>query len=243
VLVVNRMPVSVRGKEIGAVVTLRDRTELEALMRELNDVQSLADALRAQEHEFAHKLHVVAGLIEVGRHDEAVGFIKQSSLVHQALVGSIVDRVGDSILVGLLLGKAAVASERNVELRVGPDTRLPDDVPNARELVTVVANLVDNALDSVSGVGGGWIEVTIREDTGGTLVRVHDSGPGVDAAVADEIFRDGFTTKAATGAGRRGLGLALVSQTARRRGGSVHVENDGGAVFTVFLPHAGALAG
>jgi two-component system CitB family sensor kinase len=238
ILVVNRMPVSVRGKEIGAVVTLRDRTELEALMRELNDVQSLADALRAQEHEFAHKLHVVAGLIEVGRYEDAVGFIKQSSLVHQALVGSIVERVGDPILVGLLLGKAAVASERGVELRVGPETQLPGDVPDARDLVTVVANLVDNALDSVAGSGGGWVEVTIRAQDDGVLIRIHDSGPGIEPEVVNEIFRDGFTTKVATGAGRRGLGLALVSQAARRRGGTVGVANAGGAVFTVFLPHA-----
>ncbi len=239
VLVVNRMPVFVRGKAIGAVVTLRDRTELEELMRELGEVQSLADALRAQEHEFAHKLHVVAGLIEVGRQDEAVAFIRESSLVHQALVGSILERVGDPILVGLLLGKAAVASERGVELRVAPDTQLPEDTPDARDLLTIVANLIDNALDSVAGVGGGWIEVTIRADDGGTLVRVHDSGPGVDAAIVDEIFRDGFTTKIATGAGRRGLGLALVSQTARKRGGTVEVASEGGAVFTVFLPYAG----
>jgi two-component system, CitB family, sensor kinase len=238
VLVVNRMPVSVRGKAIGAVVTLRDRTELEGLMRELDEVQSLADALRAQEHEFAHKLHVVAGLIEVGRHDDAVSFIRESSLVHQALVASIVERVGDSVIVGLLLGKAAVASERGVELRVCPDTRLPEDSPNARELLTVAANLIDNALDSVASAGGGWIEVTIRADEDGTLVRVRDSGPGVDPAIVDEIFRDGFTTKVATGAGRRGLGLALVSQTARKRGGTVEVESDGGAVFTVFLPYA-----
>jgi two-component system CitB family sensor kinase len=238
VLVVNRMPVSVRGKAVGAVVTLRDRTELEGLMRELDEVQSLADALRAQEHEFAHKLHVVAGLIEVGRHDDAVSFIKESSLVHQALVGSIIERVGDPIIVGLLLGKAAVASERGVELRVTADTRLPEDSPNARELLTVAANLIDNALDSVAGAGGGWIEVTIRADDDGTLVRVHDSGPGVDAAIVDEIFRDGFTTKVATGAGRRGLGLALVSQTARKRGGTVEVSSEDGAVFTVFLPYA-----
>jgi len=236
VLVVNRMPVSVRGKEIGAVITLRDRTELEGLMRELNDVRSLADALRAQEHEFAHRLHVVAGLIEVGRYDEAVGFIKKSSLVHQALVASIVESVGDPILVGLLLGKAAVASERGIELRVGAETQLPEDVPNARELITVVANLIDNALDSVGTTGSGWVEVTIRAEEEGILVRVHDSGPGVDPDVVDEIFRDGFTTKVATGAGRRGLGLALVSQTARRRGGYVNVENAGGALFTVFIP-------
>jgi two-component system CitB family sensor kinase len=242
VLVVNRMPVLVRGKAIGAVVTVRDRTELESLMRELDEVQSLADALRAQEHEFAHKLHVVAGLIEVGRHEEAVRFIKESSLVHQALVGSILERVGDPILVGLLLGKAAVASERGVELRVGEETRLPEDTPDARDLLTIVGNLVDNALDAVAATGGGWIEVTIRATDDGTLVRVRDSGPGVDPALIDEIFRDGFTTKVATGAGRRGLGLALVSQTARKRGGTVEVSREGGSAFTVVLPYATSVA-
>ena len=238
VLVVNRMPVSVRGKQVGAVITLRDRTELEGLLKELDDVRSLADALRAQEHEFAHRLHVVAGLIEVGRHEEAVGFIKKSSLVHQALVASIVDSVGNPILVGLLLGKAAVASERGVELRVGPKTSLPQDVPYVRDLVTIVGNLVDNALDSVAPLGAGVVEVTIRSEADGVVVQVHDSGPGVDPEVVDEIFRDGFTTKVATGAGRRGLGLALVSQAARRRGGRVTVENADGALFTVHLPHA-----
>ena len=242
VLVVNRMPVSVRGKAIGAVVTIRDRTELEDLMRELDDVRSLADALRAQEHEFAHRLHIVAGLIEVGRHDDAVGFIKQSALVHQELVASIVESVGDPIVLGLLLGKAAVASERGVDLRIGPETRVPEDVPNVREVVTVVANLIDNALDSAAPTGSGWVEVTVRAEADGILVRVHDSGPGVPQEVVEEIFRDGFTTKVATGAGRRGLGLALVSQTARRRGGYVNVENADGAIFTVFMPHVRAAA-
>jgi two-component system CitB family sensor kinase len=240
VLVVNRMPVSLHGRKIGAVITLRDRTELERLLRELDDVRSLAEALRAQEHEFAHRLHVLAGLIELGRHDDAVKFIEKSSLVHQALVGAIVERIGDPILVALLLGKAAVASERGVELRVSPETRLPEEAEHARDLVTVVGNLIDNALDSVASASTGksdWIEVTIRDDADGILVAVRDSGPGVDPAIVDEIFRDGFTTKVARGTGRRGLGLALVSQAARRRGGYVNVENDGGALFTAFLPH------
>jgi two-component system CitB family sensor kinase len=237
VLVVNRMPVSVRGKDVGAVVTLRDRTELEDLLRELQDVRSLADALRAQEHEYAHRLHVVAGLIEVGRYDDAVGFIEKSALVHQTLVESIVESVGDPILLGLLLGKAAIASERGVELRVTTDTSLPDGLGDARDLVTVIGNLVDNALESVAPLGPGWIEVSVRPQEGGLLIHVADSGPGVDPAVVDEIFTDGFTTKARRGAGRRGLGLALVSQAVRRRGGHVSVENDSGARFTVFLPH------
>jgi two-component system CitB family sensor kinase len=235
VLVANRMPVTVRGREIGAVITLRDRTELEGLLRELNDVRSLADALRAAEHEFSHRLHVLAGLIELGRKDEALAFIAQSSLVHQALVESIVDSIGEPTVAALLLGKAAVASERGIELRVTDETSLPEEHPDARELVTVVGNLVDNALDSVAQTGSGFVEVTIREKDGGVFVRVRDSGPGVDPALVDEIFRDGFTTKVATGTGRRGLGLALVSQTVRRRGGYVRVTHEGGAVFTAFL--------
>src|SRR5205814_3528052 len=115
VLVANRMPISVRGRNVGAVVTLRDRTELESLLRELNDVRSLADALRAQEHEFTHRLHVIAGLIELGRHADAADYIQQSSHVHQALVASIVDSVGEPTLLALLLGKAAVASERRID--------------------------------------------------------------------------------------------------------------------------------
>ena len=244
VLVANRMPVTVRGSDVGAVVTLRDRTELETLLRELHDVRSLADALRAQEHEFAHRLHVIAGLIELGRHEDAVGFINQSSRVHQALVGSIVEQVGEPTLAALLLGKAAVASERRIELTVTDDSRLPEGYADARDLVTVVGNLVDNALDSVSAVGGGTVAVTIRDEPEGVLVQVQDSGPGVGPWLVDEIFRDGFTTKVATGTGRRGLGLALVSQTVRRReGGWVEVENDGGARFTAFLPHDPARSG
>jgi two-component system CitB family sensor kinase len=237
VLVVNRMPISVRGKSIGAVVTLRDRTELEGLMRELNDVRSLANALRAQEHEFSHRLHVLAGLLDVGRYDDAIGFIKNESLVHQALVASIVDSVGDPVLAGLLLGKAAVASERGVELRMTEDSRLPDSVSDPNELVTIVGNLIDNALEAVSPAGAGVVEVTIRDEPDGLLVRVRDSGPGVEPELVDEIFTDGFTTKVANGVGRRGLGLALVTQAARRLGGSVTVDNEGGAVFTVVLPH------
>ncbi len=244
VLVANRMPVTVRGRDVGAVVTLRDRTELEFLLRELNDVRSLADALRAQEHEFSHRLHVVAGLIELGRYEEAVGYISKSSVVHQELVAAVIENVGEPTLAALLLGKAAVASERGIELRVTEDSRLPEGYGDPRALVTVVGNLVDNALDSVAAVGGGSISVTLRDEPGGVVIQVRDSGPGVDPSLVDEIFRDGFTTKVANGTGRRGLGLALVSQTVRRReGGYVTVENDSGALFTVFLPHDPERAG
>ena len=237
VLVANRMPVELRGRSIGAVVTLRDRTELDALSRELHDVRNLADALRAQEHDFQHRLHVISGLIELGRYDDAVAEINRSSLLHQELAASLVDRVGDPILAALLLGKAAVASEHGVKLDVHA-TELPKELEDTRSLVTMLGNLIDNALESVSAGGaGGHVDVTLQVDGGELVIAVHDSGPGVDSSLTEEIFRDGFTTKIARGnQQKRGLGLALVSQEVRRRNGTIQVENVDGARFTVRMP-------
>ncbi len=237
VLVVNWMPVTLRGRPIGAVVTLRDRTELEELTRELDDMRTLADALRAQEHEFANRLHVIGGLIELKRYDDAVGFINLNSRLHQELAAAFVEHVGDPVISALLLGKASVASERGLRLQVSALT-VPDELGDSDGLVTVIGNLIDNALDSAAqGAVGGHIDVSITADGSDLVIRVRDSGPGIEPALIDEIFRDGFTTKVArNGERRRGLGLALVSQEVRRRGGHIRVENVDGALFTVVVP-------
>jgi two-component system, CitB family, sensor kinase len=235
VLVANRMAVELRGRPIGAVVTLRDRTELDALVRELHDVRSLADALRAQEHEFQHRLHVISGLIELGRHDDAVQEINRSSLLHQELAASLVERLGDPILAALLLGKAAVASEHGVRLDVHA-AELPPEIDDVHGFVAMLGNLIDNALESASDARGGHVDVSMQVEGGQLVVAIHDSGPGVEPSLTEEIFRDGFTTKVARDGRRRGLGLALVSQEVRRRGGSITVENVDGARFVVRLP-------
>lgn len=238
VVVVNRMPVEVHGHPVGAVVTLRDRTELDGLLHELNDVRTLADALRAQEHEFANRLHVIGGLLELGRYAEAVQFINVNSSLHQELAAALVDQIGDPLVSALLLGKASVASERGITLRVSMLTDVPVGLIDPRSLVTILGNLIDNALDSAAqGGSGGHVDVTLAVEGPELMLRVHDSGPGIDPSMSDEIFREGFTTKVATGAGRRrGLGLALVSQAVRRHDGHIAVDNVDGAVFTVTLP-------
>jgi len=239
VLVVNRMPVELRGRAIGAVITLRDRTELDTLARELQDVRGLADALRAQEHEFANRLHVIGGLVELGKYEEAVRYINRQSDLYQELASVIVGSIGDPVVSALLLGKAAVASERGVQLTVSRGTDLPElRDEESHALVTIIGNLIDNAIDSASqGATGGRVEVAIGVEGDSLVVRVHDSGQGVDPSIADEIFTDGFTTKAARQPGyRRGLGLALVSQEVRRLRGDITVTNADGAVFTVSLP-------
>lgn len=234
VLVANRMPVVVRGRQVGAVVTLRDRTELDGVLKELDTVRGLADALRAQAHEFSNKLHTVSGLVELGRLQDAVRFIAETSLVHQELIDLVQERIADAPLAALLLAKAAVASERQVEFRLASDAHLDAEVADVRDVITVVGNLVDNAIDAVALTRNAWVEVSVRASAAGVAVRVSDSGAGIDPAQTEDIFREGYTTKR-EGA-HHGLGLALARQVAQRRGGWVRVTQDGRAVFTALLP-------
>jgi len=241
VLVVSRMPVVVRGRNIGYVATFRDRTELESLLRELDNARSVSEALRAQAHDFSNRLHTIAGLIELGRQEEAIQLTTESSSVSQELTESLLERVGDPVLGALLLGKSAVAAERGIQFRLSPDSRLDGDAGHPRDLITVVGNLIDNALDAAATSANGgprWVEVSIHKADGDAIIKVHDSGPGIGEDQLGQIFSEGYTTKLAGPGSRRGLGLALVKQVAARRGGDVTVLNQGGALFTVRLPLA-----
>jgi two-component system CitB family sensor kinase len=235
VLVASRRSIKVRGREIGHVATLRDTTELARLARR-TDVESLTDALRAQAHEFSNRLHTIAGLVELGRGEEAMKLIAATSGVHQELSEALLDRVGDPVLGALLLAKAATASERGVELRVSDDTVLTRGSLDSDGLITLLGNLIDNGLDAAAAAGGDrWVSVAVTVQDSDLVMRVHDSGGGVPAEIAEQVFQEGFSTKT-KGGKRRGFGLALVRQVARRMGGEVRVVNEGGAVFTVRLP-------
>jgi len=236
VLVASRRAIRVRGREIGHVATLRDSTELTGLARGLG-VDSLTDALRAQAHEFANRLHTIAGLVQMGRGDEAMKLIAHTSGVHQDLTEALLERVGDPVLGAMLLAKAAVASERGIELRVSDDTVMTRSALDSEDLITLLGNLIDNALDAAAGSPNDrWVSVSVTEQTGDLVMKVHDSGHGVEESLNGQIFQEGFSTKSGPGRKRRGFGLALVRQVARRNGGDVTVVNDGGAIFTVRLP-------
>ncbi|MGH3684201.1 MAG: sensor histidine kinase [Pseudonocardiaceae bacterium] len=240
VLVINTARVRSRDRAMGNVVTLRDHTELQTLTGELATVRGFAESLRAQAHEAANRLHTVVSLVELGRLGESVEFATAELRTAQHLTDRVVGAVAEPVLAALLLGKSTAASERGVEFIITEGTELgADGVIESRDLVTILGNLIDNAVDAaVDGVEEGppRVVVTVRLDNGELLLRVADSGPGVDPACVPDMFRRGWTTKPSDGPVGHGLGLALVGQAVRRYGGSIDVERDGGAVFTVRLP-------
>src|SRR4051812_15151869 len=236
VLLASARAVERDGRRVGTVVTLRDRTEVETLPRELGASRALADALRAQTHGAANRLHVIAGLVELGRGEEAVALAGAEAAFAQDLLGRLGEGIEEPVLVALLLGKTATARERGVTLRVEPGARLCAGFPPT-ELTTIVGNLVDNALDALGPDRVGTVSVALCDDGADATIVVRDDGRGLAADVLTRAFEPGVTTKPAGPLGR-GLGLALVQRAATALGGSVEVHNDGGAVFTVRLPHA-----
>jgi two-component system, CitB family, sensor kinase len=235
VLVANQRTTRFEGTVLGTVLTLRDQTELRTLASELDSVRALTEALQAQTHESANRLHTVLTLVELGRVDEAVRLGTRDLALAQQLTDRVVGAVTEPALAALLLGKSAQAGERGVDLVIEPDCRLDDSPLPTGDLLTVVGNLVDNALEAVAGTPAPRrVRVFVGEVDDRLLVRVADSGPGLAPERVADAFRRGWSTKS-TG---RGLGLALVGQVVRRHGGSAEVarSDDGGSLFTVRLP-------
>ncbi|WP_328772677.1 sensor histidine kinase [Streptomyces sp. NBC_00286] len=236
VLVMNRMDVTKDGRRLGSVTTLRDRTELAQLERELGSFRSSTELLRAQAHEFSNQLHTISGLIQIGEHDEVVRYVRALRKHRESLDLTLTSRVRDRAVAALLMAKSALAAERKVRLRISELTALDRLEPmDAADVATVLGNLVDNALDAAAASGhedDAWVEVELRQDASSVEIVVRDSGPGVAPELAQEVFSHGFTTKAAQG-GDRGIGLALTRLVCTRRGGEVSVANtEPGAMFT-----------
>ena len=245
VLVVSQSAAVWEGRDLGTVTTMRDHTELQDLAGELDAVRPLTEALRSQAHEAANRMHTVVSLLELGRAADAVAFATAELVVAQRLTDQVVASVGEPVLSATLLGKAAAASERGVELVITPDTAVREDLRlSPRDLVTVVGNLLDNAIDAAADAPPpAQVIVTVRESSGELVVRVADTGRGLEPERLRDAFRRGWSTKPVTAAHGRGLGLALVGQVVHRLGGRIEVDRGIGAIFTVRLPlpsHAGA---
>ena len=241
ILVVNSTAARVDGREVGRVLVLRDRTELSEAWRALEGQRTITDALRAQAHEFSNNLHVLSGLIEFGRRDDAVGFIERVGGGSGAIAGARVSSIDDPAVAAVVLAKMALAREKGLTLRLEPGTAVADGAGD--DVVTILANLVDNAVDAVGP--GGTVDLLVRHDAGGVEVRVSDDGPGVPSELRDRIFELGVSTKTAIDEHQgRGIGLALVARIVARRGGTIAVDDQpgGGAVFGVQLPSS-AFAG
>ncbi|KKN55471.1 hypothetical protein LCGC14_0581980 [marine sediment metagenome] len=239
-MVVNRLPMRQGDQIIGVVASFRLRNELDQVSQQLTRIQQYADTLRSQTHEYSNKLHTIAGLIQLGAYNDALGLIGSEVSSHQALIHLVLEAVPDPIIAGCLLGKHNRAREMGLHLDIDPQSQmanLPDNLPR-EQLVSVLGNLIDNALEATLRHTGanGRVQLSMTDLGQELIFEVEDQGPGVAPEVQNRIFEKGVTSKAS---GEHGFGLHLVRQFLDSWGGSVTVESlsdAGGSRFTLYLP-------
>ncbi len=234
-IVTNRVPLYVKGEIVGAIATFRDKTEIRKLAEELTGIRLYAEALRAQSHEFMNKMHVVLGLTHMKQYEELQKYISGMVSEHQYEIGGVMKRIKSPVFAGFLLGKLSYAREKNIKLIISEDSYMPeiDDESIIHELITIVGNLIDNALEAVTNCEQKQVEVKIQQGDILTIT-VQDTGKGIQEKEIEELFTKGYSTKG----DNRGYGLYLVKESIQRINGEIHMHSlvGKGTTITIEIP-------
>ena len=236
-LVVNRVPIFLNDKIVGAVSTFRDKTEIQQLAEQLTGVRLYAEALRAQSHEFMNKLHVILGMSHMGYYDQMTNYIRELVNHRNDEMGAISKNIKDPVLAGFLLGKLSYARETGAELHISSERKVPDPLHSymSHELITILGNLIDNALEAVSSCPRKQIEVHFDYGDDILTIEVKDTGVGIEKEIQNHMFKKGFSTKGEN----RGVGLFLIRQSLDRLGGEMEISSklSQGTRLVVYIPY------
>ena len=238
-VIVNRVPIWQNDRVAGVVSSFRRKDEIDRMAQELTQIQEYSEVLRTQTHEYSNKLHTLAGLIQLGSHQEALDLIGRETSGYQELLGTLAETVPEPLLSAIILGKYNRAQELRINFQLDPESRMID-IPkkiNREKIVTILGNLLENAIEAAQENTSGKRTVLLSmTDFGNDLIfEVEDSGSGIEDESVDLSLQHGFTTKSGTG---RGIGLSLVHENLKYLGGHLTVVRSslGGMRFTIYIP-------
>ena len=237
--IVNRIPLHQGENITGVVSSFRRKDELDLVSKKLTRIRQYADNLRSQAHEYSNKLHTISGLIQIDAKSEALAFIGQETQAHQELISLLLDAVPDPVLAGFLLGKYNRARELGLQLVIDPDSHmaeLPSHIPR-EQLVSILGNLIDNALEAtlLQQGSGGKVMISMTDLGNDLIFEIEDQGVGITKGQQQQIFEKGFTSKAEAG---HGIGLHLVKGLLKSLSGTITLEqgDEKGSRFIIYIP-------
>ncbi|RPD93094.1 sensor histidine kinase [Candidatus Pantoea deserta] len=246
-VIINRVAIELEpGEPGGWVCSFRDKNDINTLSSQLSQVKRYADNLRIMRHEQLNWTATLVGLLQMQRYEDAMRYIQVQSAGAQQVLDFVSARFTSPALCGLLLGKYVSAREKGVELTFDPAcqlTRIPATISETA-LMSVVGNLLDNAVDATLNAGRPAlpVELYISDRNQELLIEVADRGCGVDESLRPHLFEQGITSKPSGDdevlGSEHGIGLYLAAGYVREAGGSIEIDNNSpqGAIFSVFIP-------
>ena len=237
----NKVPVFINGNCYGAIVTLRDLSELQAMAEEMTGVKMYVESLRIHNHEFMNTLQAISGLIQLGQYDRAVAYIAAETDSSQSAHSFMTERIKNAAVCGVLMGKAGLCREQGINFVLEADSSCADHSAeiSERSLVIVVGNLMQNAVEALQEKGvdeRAEIRFSMYDESGYIFLSVRDNAGLMNAGIAERLFDKGFSTKKK---GRpSGFGLYTISNIVTSLGGDISVDFAEGEYtdFTVTIP-------
>ena len=236
-VILDRVPIKEDGNTVGSILVLHNRAEYTKLMEDLSGTRYLVDSMRANNHDFINKLHVILGLIQMGRNKEASEYITNLTTVQQSFIHRIMKNIEDPNVCALLIGKYSRSAELDVTFSIEKDSclRREDISLPSGDIVTIIGNLIENALDALNSTNKfpKNLTVGIYTQPHAMIINVDDTGTGISDNIKNKLFENGFSTKG----NDRGTGLYIVNELIKKYNGTIAFdsEENAGTSFTITL--------
>ncbi|WP_445488828.1 DcuS/MalK family sensor histidine kinase [Niallia sp. 03133] len=240
VIVINRVPIIVKGKIVGALSTFRDKTDWKMLADQLSGVKTYAESLRAQSHEFQNRMQVIIGMLHMKCYEQLNDYVNKAVNQQNGEIEYITKNIKDPVLAGLLLGKLSYSREKGAIF----STHIENIIPELKEdysfeAITIIGNLVDNAFDAVEKSAVKKIDLYFQYDNHNNFyIKIKDTGIGVKEEDTENIFKKGFSTKGKN----RGYGLFLIMESLKKLNGEMEIVSrpGSGTAITASIPSKSA---
>lgn len=227
-IIYDKLPIKDKTNIIGALLVMRNRTEMKQLAQQLTGVNHFIDSLRANNHEFMNKLHVILGLLQIGAIKDAENYITDLSNRQATIINTITERIENRRIAALLLGKISRGNELNIKVKLLPNSYLPSHSKflSTDSLVTIIGNLIENAMDAINcekqdDQEQEEISILIFEDDNNLIISVDDTGVGMSDEVIEKVKKERFSTK---GSGR-GTGMTLIRNIVENSEGEIIIDS------------------
>jgi len=227
-IIYDKLPIKDKTEVVGAVLVMRNRTEMKQLAQQLTGVNHFIDSLKANNHEFMNKLHIILGLLQIGAIKDAENYITELSHRQGMIVNTITERIENRRIAALLLGKISRGNELNITVKLLPNSYLPNHSKflSTDSLVTIIGNLIENAMDAINcedhdDQESEEISIFIHEDDNNLVISVDDTGIGMTEETIENIKKGRFSTK---GSGR-GTGMTLIKNIIENSEGELTIDS------------------
>lgn len=199
------------------------------------EFSSFLGSVRSIRHDFINHIQVLYGLLQLQHYPRAMDYMR--SLLQEVRMVDVIHPITNPALFVLLQAKLVTAQNKQIDMKLDFDDD-PFDRIASTDLIKILSNLIDNAIDAVSElpVEVRKLRITCKKRIGDYLFEVENTG-----VIAEEhkrnLFTPGVSTKSTINGKARGFGLSIVQHTVQKYAGAIEIiSEDGTTSFRITIP-------